>query len=76
MTSSASASVGGRALGRGGRVVELVREPRRHRAERLQPLAVLLGAGRRVITGFTWRMTRSVHRRMRERQAAEVVGAG
>ena len=32
----------GRAAGGGGRVVELVREPGGHRAERRQPLAVLL----------------------------------
>ena len=46
-TSSASARSAGGALGGRGRVVELVREPGGHRAERREPLAVLLDRGER-----------------------------
>ncbi len=48
----------GRAPRRRGRVVELVREAGGHRAQRGQPLAVLLDAVRRLITGAIARITR------------------
>ena len=66
--------VGGGALDRRGRVVELVREPGGHRPQRLQALAVLLGAGQARHHRLHLPHDAVVHRRMRERQAAEVVG--
>ena len=42
---------------RGGRVVELVREAGGHRAQRGEPLAVLLDRRDPLITGATWRIT-------------------
>ena len=66
--------VGGGALDRRGRVVELVGEPRGHGPQRLQALAVLLGAGEARHHRLHLPHDAVVHRRMRERQAAEVVG--
>ena len=50
--------IGGGAARGGGRVVELVREPGRHRAERREALAVLLARRDRADTGRTARITR------------------
>ena len=66
--------VGGGALDRRGRVVELVGEPRGHGAQRLQALAVLLGAGQPRHDRLHLLHHAVVHRRVGERQAAEVVG--
>ena len=66
--------VGRGALDGRGRVVELVGEPRRHRPQRLQALAVLLGAGQARHHRLHLPHDALVHRRMREREAAEVVG--
>jgi hypothetical protein len=57
---------GGAARGR-GRVVELVREPGGHRAERGEPLAVLLDRVSGSSPGATWRMTRRCTRGARAR---------
>ncbi len=66
--------VGRGALDGRGRVVELVREPRRHRAQRLQALAVLLGAGQARQDRLHLLHDALVDRRVRARQAPEVVG--
>ena len=66
--------LGGGAAGSRGRVVQLVRQTGGHRAERSQPLAVLLHAGDPAHHGRDLLHDALVHRRLRERQAAEVVG--
>ena len=76
-TSSASASRP-RPRARGGRrVVELVREPGRHRARATRAAR---GSARcavmRLITGATWRHDPAVHRRLGEREPQEVARLG
>ena len=66
--------VGRRALDGRGRVVELVGEPRGHRPQRLQALAVLLRAGEARQDRLHLLHDALVHRRLREHEAAEVVG--
>ena len=62
-----------RALRRGGGVVELVSEPGRHRAERGEPLAVLLPFGDPAHHGRHLAHDPLVHRGLSKGQAAEVV---
>ena len=62
-----------RALRRGGGVVELVSQPGRHRAERGQPLAVLLPFGDPAHHRRDLAHDALVHRGLRERQTAKVV---
>ena len=64
----------GRALGGGGRVVELVREAGRHRAERGEPLAVLLDRGDAAHHRRDLAHHAVVHGRLREGEPAEVLG--
>ena len=65
--------LGGGPARRRGRVVQLVRQTGGHRAERSQPLAVLLHAGDPAHHGGDLLHDPLVHRRLRERKAAEVV---
>ena len=62
-----------RALRRGGGVVQLVSQPGRHRAERGQPLAVLLPFGDPAHHGRDLAHDTLVHRGLSEGQAAKVV---
>ena len=62
------------ALGGGRRVVELVRQPGGHRAERGEPLAVLLDGGDARHHGRDLAHHAAVHRGLRHREAPEVVG--
>ena len=64
----------GRPLRRGGRVVQLVREAGGHRAERREPLAVVLDAGDPVHHRRDLRHHARVHGRLREGESAEVLG--
>ena len=76
MTSSASTRSRRRALGRGRRVVELVREPGRHRAERGEPLAAGSRALMPRITGPITLHHLAVHRAVRRARARRTARAG
>ena len=81
ITSSASASCAAGAPRRGGGVVQLVREPGRHRAERRQPLAVLLDAGdaahhRRDLAASPAGARPAARRRARRKSSASIARRG